>query len=1357
MTSSVVDTSPWWSKLSYSYVWPLLVVGSKRAIQLGDLPPLGTHDDIHKVTGKLEKVWSETDVKHKKKGSKNGDRGKRALWWALSRAYTREIVWAGVFAFGESIAYLLQPLLLRWFVLWLGDEDQELWRGIVIALFIGVVSVYQTLVHHVLYYFTMRLGWNLRIGMIGLIHQKLLTLNTSAVSKFSAGTVINLISTDVLRFDTCCTALHFIWTTPIEVIVCAGFMVSEVGWAAAMSGIGVLVLAIILTFYLGKRFGVLRRRTAGFTDKRVKLTSEVLSSMLSVKAYGWEEPFLQKLGKLRKDEAASILRSQRLRATNASMYFAATAIAALATFVVVWAQKRELDLSTVVFILAFLQVLRIGIGKKLTRFMETTPECLVAVDRMQKFLEVSNSNGLVYPSAKSTFVASPVEGENGATSPNGNQVALKPQGEGGEQGFVELSNVTISWPMTSANTSSNSQNTQGVVKDEEDPRDGEQVILKNVTLQAHRPSLISVYGPVGSGKSTLFAALTGEAVVSGGSVSFSDVALAPQDACIFPGTLKSNIVFGMDDDQVDMDYYKLVLEACALEKDIEQLPDGEYTEIGEKGINLSGGQKARIGLARCMYARRSVCLLDDPLAAVDPHVADELFSKAIAIMKTRSIVILVTHHPHFAVQADNIYVIENNTLVPHTRVEFEDIIAHHLTEEPQNKKETALASTLKNEEDDSKDAGKEEDKGLKTQERKGSRLVVEEDRQTGVVSFATYIAYFTSSGRFLATFIFLNFFISQGLLFATDYWLQRWADLEFESQQRPFNVHVYVVLGLITMAFALLGAMLFFMAITKANSKLHFQSLSSVLNAPQYFFSANPLGRILNRFSSDLGQVDELLTKVSFDTIQLFVMCLGSLVFACVAIPYLAIGIPPLFYVLYRIRQFAVKSLRDLKRMDGTSRSPVYEMFSASMFGLQVIRAYNNEQQRQEVFLSLLQRNATTWFWWLLANRWLGFRLDLLSATVALVACLIGVGLKGVIDRGVLGVALVYVIALSGVFQYTVRLSAQVETYMTSVERIRHYIHNIPQEGEYVESLPAIGDGEDTNNDDDDDGGLNNGVLLPQNNRKHQQHHTKQPQTPSGLTSYVSELWPSSGSIRVVDLCARYRENNGDVLHSISCNIPSGCKVGLTGRTGSGKSTFSQVLIGTVIISGGHVEIDGVNTLQVPKQKLRGSISYIPQDPRLFSSTVAFNLDPTSTRSEKELKEALQAVQLHHVALDDEVDANGSNFSVGEKQLLSLARAMLCRARIVVMDEATANIDYDTDHIIQKTLREHPSFSSATLIVIAHRLKTIADADIVINLDAGEVENLELRSDKARIPFNHQNDPNLKEDKDVPHVSMSIV
>ena len=844
-------------------------------------------------------------------------------------------------------------------------------------------------------------------------------------------------------------------------------------------------------------------------------------------------------------------------------------------------------------------------------------------------------------------------------------------------------------------------------------------ILTGIDLEVKPGELVVVSGPVGVGKSTLLEGLLFEVPLIGGSLGMAPccrVAMSPQEPWIMAGTLRENIIF---ESPFDAERLEAVLDACALRPDVEQLPGGLNTEIGEKGVNLSGGQKARVSLARACYCKADLVLLDDPLSAVDPAVSQHLFESCIKRWLTEEngcAVVLVTHQRQFLHSANKIVLLQGNDSTGVGTIKdqgsFDELLSRGLVE---NMAASIELADIDGEELDFANIGgdgsttvstapKMSKSGeVKLNKSSGPSLTVLEDRETGVVSKETWIAYLTASGTWLAIFVIFLFACGQVSLLLADWWLFVWA--KAPNQESPQLLGIFIFLCVSTVVVSFLRSIIFFFTTLKASSELHNLAARRLFASPLSFFAATPAGRIVNRFSADLGQVDEQLATCLFDTLQISCLTGAGLCVACVVFPPIALLVPAIFSTMYYLRGYTTVSMRELKRLDGTSRSPVYSAFRAALQGLVCIRAYGRQAQSQRAFVSRLNKNAKTWFWWLIVNRWFGFWLDIMCFIVLSCTAFVAVAMRSSVPPGLIGLALVYVLGLSGMFQYMMRQSTLVETYMTSVERLNHYAHRLPAEEFSMDQ--ALRDGND------------------RAARALGAAGSSEVATSGRLMKDVGPSWPSRGGIVLKDLRVRYRRDLPEVIKGISVAIEPGSKVGVCGRTGSGKSSLLLAFSRLNEICGGGVVLDGIDTAHVTLPRLRKAIAVIPQEPHLFSGTIRFNLDPFQEYDDADVWAALESARLRSFVetapggLSTPVSEGGGNWSAGQRQLLSIARAILHRRRVVLLDEATASVDYEADQAIQAMLRSAEAFRGCTLIVIAHRIETIIDSDQVLVLDNG--------------------------------------
>eukprot|EP01064_Diplonema_japonicum_P011192 TRINITY_DN1846_c0_g1_i1.p1 TRINITY_DN1846_c0_g1~~TRINITY_DN1846_c0_g1_i1.p1 ORF type:complete len:1292 (+),score=330.90 TRINITY_DN1846_c0_g1_i1:83-3877(+) len=1199
------EEGSWVSKVNYSYINPLLALGWTRPLNAEDLPPLADNDTTHTQHRKLLMGWNKV---------KGTGSDKWRFWRALYHAFKEEFYLSAFYAFGESACVIGQPVLLGYLLTWFKGDDSDLLEGSLLTAGFVACSFLVAVIHHQLFYYGMRTGWCCRMGCTALIHEKLLHSSYSGRMAHTNGKIMNLVSTDVLRFDQGMVYVQFMWVSLLDCVVCYYLMSVNVGYGPAAAGVGVLAMVSLMQLNSARFLSRFRHETAQATDKRVSLTAQLLSGMLSVKAALWETPFQKMVSRIRRTEASWILKSQLVKAFNLGIYFSAPALASFAIFsIYIYVNGQRLEIDSAYPTIALLQALRFSMGKKLSRALEAVPEMHVAILRIQEFLEAGEDNGVSdHPLPR------------------------------GESTVLHIENMSCSW------------------------EEGDDVV-SGLNLKVAKGEMATLSGAVGCGKSTVLSAILSEAAVTKGSVRVrGPVAYCPQSPWIIAGTVRDNIVFGSTFEE---ERYHQVLQATCIDTDMKQLQNGDLTEIGERGVNLSGGQKARVSLARALYSDACLLLLDDPLAAVDPCVCDALLESLRAILSLEKVgILLVSHQPKAASYSNCIVTLTDEGTVSYHGSPHEPIAA-------------AAPTTVLKPQDETTDENEKENENEEENEKEerdaAVKLVETEDRARGAVTGTTYAEYIKAGGRFLATVVLVGLFSGQLSMMYGDYFLSSWADNDLNEQQNHFYLAVYGGVCASTFSLGLMRAFLFFFITVRANSYIHDSSFASVLRTKMSFFTSNPLGRIINRFSADLGQIDEQLPVLFFDTLQMAFMVLGVMVLVCIAIPWIAIALPFLIGIFVWLRAYATSSLRELKRLDGVSRSPVFAAFSANLNGITSIKAFQKQDEIQHAFGMRLEAMAKPWYWWFIGNRWIGFRLDIMCAVLVTLLSGMGLVLKDTVSTSVYALALTYSLSLGETLQYMARNSSLVETMMTSVERLLYYTSLPPEEEE--------------------------GCLLQ--------------------IKTMDEEWPRTGAIRLANLSVRYRSDLPVVLQGMTVDIPQGSRVGVVGRTGSGKSSFFQSLLGLNEVVGGQVFLDGKDVAAMPLQQRRSAITLIPQEPVLFTGTVRYNLDPFEECSDDDLWGVLEKVQLKETfsSLDDLIAEGGANLSTGHRQLFSLARCMLCKARVVLIDEGTANVDFSTDKIIQAAIRDADVFKEATIVTIAHRMETIADSTLILALDKGKL------------------------------------
>ncbi|EDV26556.1 uncharacterized protein TRIADDRAFT_50060 [Trichoplax adhaerens] len=806
--------------------------------------------------------------------------------------------------------------------------------------------------------------------------------------------------------------------------------------------------------------------------------------------------------------------------------------------------------------------------------------------------------------------------------------------------------------------------------------------LRKINFQIDRGSLTAIVGHVGSGKSSLLSAILGEMEKKDGNVFVNgSIAYVPQLAWILNDTVKNNILYGTS---FNKNEYRKVIEICALKPDLEILPGADETEIGEKGINLSGGQKQRISIARAVYAKRDIYLLDDPLSAVDAHVGKHLFKEVIGPQgrlrdKTR---ILVTHNLRFLSKVDKIIMLEDGEIIEtgtyselmYRRGAFSDLIQ-------------AYANTAENDRDNIIEEINIEPRQLAVvSPAHGAQLVEDESIEVGRVKYSVYTSYIKSFGWKFVIMYLLFEAGDKGCMAGVDAWLALWSSAKNSSvpEIRDFYLGIYGAIGGILIFISLLSTIVILLAGIKASRQLHNNLLDNVLRLPMSFFDTNPMGRVLNRFSKDINTIDEVI-PVTIDGFmaQCYVVAL-ILVVVSASTPYFLTVILPLFLLYYFIQRFYIATSRQLRRLESVSRSPIYSFFTESLQGMSVLRAYNSQNRFVKECDTKIDENQMAYYLYISSNRWLSIRLEFIGNLVVLFASLLVVLGRETLPTGIVGLSITYALQMTDELNWMVRQSSDLETNIVAVERVKEYSEITKEASWYVDE------------------------------------------------ENLSSDWPSHGDITFNNFKVRYRADLDLVLKGISCNIRPTEKVGIIGRTGSGKTSLVMALFRIIEAAEGSITIDGVDIAKIGLHTLRSKLSIIPQDPVLFCGTLRNNLDPFEKHSDDELWLALENAHLKTFVsglderLEHKISEGGENLSVGQRQLICLARALLRHNKIIILDEATAAVDMETDNLIQGTIRNQ--FKDCTILTIAHRLNTIMDSDKIMVIDAGKIAEFDSPS-----------------------------
>jgi len=837
--------------------------------------------------------------------------------------------------------------------------------------------------------------------------------------------------------------------------------------------------------------------------------------------------------------------------------------------------------------------------------------------------------------------------------------------------------------------------------------------LEGINLQVSPGELVVVVGSVGSGKSSLLSAILDEIpAISGETTMAGSVAYADQQPYVTNNTLRDNILFGRPYDQ---EKYKKCLDDCALLTDLSQLPAGDMTEIGERGVTLSGGQKARVSLARTVYSDADIYLLDDPLAAVDAHVARALYDQVITGCLASKTVIFVTNHVHFLPDTTRVVAIADGRIVADgVKAELQAAIPEmgvsiDAAEEtpPDAGKAVADGQTVK-------DAPKEAAEPSGKAGDGSGTLVKAEKRVRGNVQNDVYTAYLlagTGGRSWLFPFLVLAFVVAETAWVSIDIWLALWTNDAFDMGTSSY-IGVYLGLSFGMLFFWSFRSVLMQIFGITATQEMHRQMLDAVMRCPLSFFESTPMGRLISRFSKDVNELDTLLVDKWQWLTACFCRVVSILIIIIVAAWPFAVVLPFLIGLYLMFHQYYRRSSRELKRLDNLSNSPLYSQFGETLSGLSTIHAYRAEEQHLKHHDRLLDDNTRALFASKMCEIWLAQRLMFIGALVVFFCGFSLVLLKEFAESasaGLGGLALAYSLNVVINLNMVIRNAADVETKMTSVERVLEYSEYKGVDGP--------------------------GTLVPE-------------AAMSITETKPAQDWPQKGEIVLSNLSMRYREDLPIVLDSISVSFAAGENIGICGRTGSGKSSMMLCLFRIVEACGGTITIDGVDISKIGLLDLRAKLTIIPQDPVLFSGSVRANVDLVGVHDDASIWSALDRAGLGQAireieqvteagitmkpGLDSNVTEGGLSLSAGQRQLMCLSRALLRNTKILLLDEATASVDSETDEQVQRTIRSE--FGDATCLVIAHRLDTIIDSSRILVLDNGSLAEFDTPHNLLQKP-----------------------
>ncbi|KAI9439887.1 ABC transporter [Lactarius indigo] len=1301
-------TAGWFSLLTFGWMNSLMILGYARPLEAPDLWKLQEHRSSEVIANA---ILDSFEARRKKADEYNTRLARRrnqapdkiAAHWvekdgrkqpSLTLAINDSVKWwfwsSGILKIAGDTAQVTSPLILKSLIKFAtesyvthreGLPAPGVGRGIALAIGLVILQLFGSLCQHHFFYRSTSSGVLIRGGLITAIYSRSLRLTTGSRARLSNGRLVNHISTDVSRIDFCCGFFHMSWTAPIQLGICLGLLISNLG-PSALAGFSVFIVLTPIQGKIMKSLFRIRRKTMEWTDKRAKLLQELLGGMKLIKFFAWEAPFLERVAGYRKREMSYVRTMLLVRAANMAVAISTPALASVVAFIVYAGSGHQLTPAVIFSSLTWFQLLRLPL-MMLPLSLSTITDARNAIGRLQECFTAELVSETLVKDLKLNCA-------------------------------VEIDNASFSWDSPPPDLNEGKE-VKGKKKSPSDPRPNpvpvsgpkevkEEIMfkLKHIDIRVPRGQLVAIVGAVGSGKTSLLQGLIGEMRRTEGSVRVGgSVAYCSQSAWIQNATIRDNICFGRAFEAER--YWKAVHDAC-LEPDLDVLPNGDMTEVGERGISLSGGQKQRVNICRAIYSRSDILIFDDPLSALDAHVGESVFNNVLLDNGSGATRILVTHALHFLPKVDHIYFMVDGRITEHGT--FEEVMANgddfaRTFDEfvTKDRAESKRENTVNVEDGDADENVKKRQAAMR-----GAQLMQAEERNTGAVNVQVYRQYFQSgNGVVLMPIMLVTIVLMQVSFVLSSYWLVWWQEREWQRPQGFYAcMGIYATLGVGQALATFLNGTTVAFIVYSASRRMHDNAITRVMLSPMSFFETTPVGRIMNRFSKDIDTIDNLLADSFRMLINTFSSIIGAIVLISILLPWFLIAVAIVLVLYAMASAFYRASAREMKRLDAILRSSLYSHFSETLSGIATIRAYGEEdrffnENRDRVNV---ENRA---YWMTVTNqRWLGIRLDFLGTLLILVVAMLTVGTRFSVSPAQTGVALSYILSVQQSFGWMVRQLAEVENNMNSVERIVYYARDLEQEPPHE---------------------------IPD----------QKPPAP----------WPSNGKLEINEAVLKYRPELPLVLKGLSMSVEGGEKIGIVGRTGAGKSSIMVALFRVVDLVSGSINIDGVDISKLGLNDVRNAISIIPQDSTLFSGTLRSNLDPFGQHDDARLWDALRRSYLVEEAkrvspvlsevdgeeeqlgtgattpnaprftLDSPIEEEGSNLSIGQRSLVSLARALVKDSKILILDEATASVDYETDRKIQETIASE--FRDRTILCIAHRLRTIISYDRICVLDNGKI------------------------------------
>ena len=1183
------------------------------------------------------------------------------------------------------------------------------------------------------------------VELNNLIYVKLLKLSPSI--KVKAGDIYNYLQSDSHKLSKLMSSCPNLISVPFLIIMYNYLLFKYMG-VSFIIGFIVMILFLIINYYYRKQFSKYLKLYLKQSDKRMRVTTETFNNLKVIKLYGWDSIFLKKIQSARNDELYALNKRYYITTISQTLLWLAPiamSVSSIGLYQYINKTFKVEDMFTCLAIFTSIQSPMRSLPTTFDIIMET----IASMKRIEYFLklpEIQNdkiikndletkNKGIAIQIINGTFKwgkiqsSAKVQKNDVLQQIKKKEETLKPKLI---NSYIQLSEISSKYqPLPTNNKDSNSyldmenesKQLSPIINNPKrnlisSPKDSnklnlsissssplqskkiinEEIYLNNINLTIKQGEFVCIIGEVGSGKSSLIQAILNNMIIENNNntkiIVNGKISYVGQEAWIQNNTVQNNILFYQP---YNVEKYHKILSLCELNQDLNSLAGGDLTEIGEKGVNLSGGQKARISLARAMYCDNDIYILDDPISALDAHVGKNIMHNCIIDYLKGKTRILATHALQYTSYADRIYYMKNGeikwegTYKELLKQTFYSQFAEKINSKIIEEKERNEITNDNRNKEVNKNNPKISQKALLN---KGvvQRITKDEGKEVGKIDKKVFISYFSYIGGSKFCFVLmLTLVLWQGLRIISDLWLGYWS----EHQGEKSNTFFFIIYGVTAMGgslFNYLRTRVITSGSINCSTKLHNQMITSLIKAPiNLFHDTVPKGQIFNRLSKDLPTVDTY-TMYWFMTLTAFGSSFLGAVFVCSLYEKECLIILPIFIIVcWLLYRFYINCSRELNRIEGVLNSPILNLVNETIPGTATIRAYNLQNKYIEIFQNKVDEHYKLLYYINGTGQWYLLCLNSLSILFLGYMVIMTLVHKNKFTPKIIGIILTYSLVLQEDIIEFLSSFSNFENTMTKMERSLSYTKIISERPQELTS----------------DLGLSN--------------------------------WPSKGEITFENFNVKYRNDTEMVLKNINFHLKPGEHLGIVGRTGSGKSTISLCLFRILEAYSGKIYIDGVDISKIGLQKLRESITIIPQDSTLMDGTLRYNIDPVKTYSDKEIINVMKKIGFDYIinqnknGLDQNISENGNNLSVGEKQLICITRAILRKTKIIVLDEATASIDYKTEEIIQKALGE--ILLNSTMITIAHRIKTVMNADKILVLENGEI----IEFDRPENLLNNKN------------------